>query len=160
MNTSQILTKDELLKHWQGHRALTRRVIEAFPEKELFEFSVAGMRPFADLAKELLSIAVPGLEGIVSRADSSYSEDGLGTITSKAALLAKWDQDTPQIDALFNQIPEADFHETFNLFGQFNYPIIENIFYFIDNEIHHRGQGYVYLRALGIQPPFFWERNK
>ena len=160
MNTSQILTKDELLKHWQGHRALTRRVIEAFPEKELFEFSVAGMRPFADLAKELLSIAVPGLEGIVSRSDGGYSEDGLGTITSKAALLTKWDQDTPQIDALYNQIPEADFHETFNLFGQFNYPIIENILYFVDNEIHHRGQGYVYLRALGIQPPFFWERNK
>ena len=25
--------------------------------------------------------------------------------------------------------------------------------YVIDNEIHHRGQGYVYLRALGIEPP-------
>ena len=24
------------------------------------------------------------------------------------------------------------------------------ILYVIDNEIHHRGQGYVYLRALGI----------
>jgi hypothetical protein len=23
--------------------------------------------------------------------------------------------------------------------------------YFIDNEIHHRGQGYVYLRGLGIE---------
>jgi uncharacterized damage-inducible protein DinB len=31
--------------------------------------------------------------------------------------------------------------------------------YAIDNEIHHRGQGYVYLRALGIVPPPFWERN-
>ncbi|RYD85889.1 MAG: damage-inducible protein DinB, partial [Sphingobacteriales bacterium] len=35
---------------------------------------------------------------------------------------------------------------------------LQNILYFIDNEIHHRGQGYVYLRALGIEPPFFWER--
>lgn len=158
MTTSLIITKAELLKHWQGHRALTRRVIEAFPEKELFEFSIAGMRPFGDLAKELLSIALPGLQGIVSRADDGYTEDGLGAITTKGALLAKWDEDTPQINALFNQIPEADFHEMFNLFGQFNFPIIENILYFIDNEIHHRGQGYVYLRALGIQPPFFWER--
>lgn len=160
MTTSQIFTKAELLKHWQGHRALTRRVIEAFPEKELFEFSVAGMRPFADLAKEMLSIAVPGLAGIVNRTVEDYKEDG-GTpsaLTTKAALLAKWDEDTPKIDALFNQIPESDFHDTFNLFGQYNFPIIENIFYFIDNEIHHRGQGYVYLRALGIQPPFFWER--
>ena len=116
------------------------------------------MRPFGELAKELLSIAVPGLRGIVARSGEGYTEKGLGTITTKEALLKKWDEDTPQIDVLFSQIPEADFHETFNLFGQFNFPIIENIFYFIDNEIHHRGQGYVYLRALGIQPPFFWER--
>jgi hypothetical protein len=30
--------------------------------------------------------------------------------------------------------------------------------YWIDNEIHHRGQGYVYLRALGVEPPPFYER--
>jgi uncharacterized damage-inducible protein DinB len=29
----------------------------------------------------------------------------------------------------------------------------------IDNEIHHRAQGYVYLRALNIEPPHFWERD-
>ena len=29
----------------------------------------------------------------------------------------------------------------------------------VDNEIHHRGQGYVYLRELGIEPPPFWERG-
>lgn len=157
MSTSQILSKAELLNHWQGHRRLTRRVIEAFPEDKLFTFSVGGMRPFADLAKEMLSIAVPGLEGIVNRAEGAYEESQPDT-TTKEALLRRWDEATPRIDALFDQIPEADFHETFNLFGQFNFPIIENIFYFIDNEIHHRAQGYVYLRALEIQPPFFWER--
>jgi uncharacterized damage-inducible protein DinB len=31
--------------------------------------------------------------------------------------------------------------------------------YWIDNEIHHRGQGYVYLRALGIEPPAFYDRS-
>ncbi len=33
------------------------------------------------------------------------------------------------------------------------------LLYWIDNEIHHRGQGYVYLRALGIEPPPFWDRG-
>jgi uncharacterized damage-inducible protein DinB len=33
------------------------------------------------------------------------------------------------------------------------------ILYWIDNEIHHRGQAYVYLRSLGIEPPHFWERQ-
>lgn len=153
-----IITKEELLKHWQGHRALTRRVIEAFPEKELFAFSVGGMRPFGELAKELLAIAVPGLQGIVDRAEGTYTENGLEGVNTKELLLQHWDEDTPRIDALYNRIPESDFHETFNLFGQFNFPIIDNVLYFIDNEIHHRAQGYVYLRSLGIQPPFFWER--
>ena len=36
-----------LLDHWQGHRRVTRRVIEAFPEDALFNYSIGGMRPFA-----------------------------------------------------------------------------------------------------------------
>ena len=50
MSTSPALatfiTPDALLAQWQGHRRLTRRVIEAFPDDKLFTFSVAGMRPF------------------------------------------------------------------------------------------------------------------
>ena len=38
---------DALLDHWQGHRRVTRRVIEAFPEDALFNYSIGGMRPFA-----------------------------------------------------------------------------------------------------------------
>jgi uncharacterized damage-inducible protein DinB len=63
-----IIPISAFLAHWQGHRRLTRRVIELFPEDKLFAFS-------------------------------------------------------------------------------------------IDNEIHHRGQGYVYLRALGIEPPGFYDRE-
>jgi uncharacterized damage-inducible protein DinB len=37
--------------------------------------------------------------------------------------------------------------------------VYELIAYVIDNEIHHRGQGYVYLRALGIAPHPFYERD-
>ncbi|MBO9593428.1 MAG: damage-inducible protein DinB [Niabella sp.] len=152
-----VIGKEQLLKHWQGHRNLTRRVIEAFPEKELFEFSVAGMRPFSDLAIELLSIGGPALKAIADRAATPYSEEGI-TPKTKEALLQLWDAETETINTYFERIPEEDFSQTFNLFGQYEFPIYQNIFYFIDNEIHHRGQGYVYLRALNIQPPFFWER--
>ncbi|MFN3752667.1 DinB family protein [Flavobacterium sp.] len=157
MNTSSILSKEQLLRHWQGHRFVTRRVIEAFPEKEFFEFSIGGMRPFSGLASELLSIAVPALKAIISRDSQPYTEEGF-ILNTKADYLQKWDEATEEINRLWAQIPEEDFEKTFNLFGQYEFPIYQNIFYFIDNEIHHRGQGYVYLRALGIEPPFFWER--
>jgi len=160
MNTTtstEVITKEGLLRHWMGHRNLTRRVIEAFPEKEFFEFSIGGMRPFAQLSVELLSIGGPALKAIVNNEINTYDESSL-SLTSKEQVLQKWDEQTDVINEYFNQIPLERFSETFNLFGQYEFPVIDNIFYFIDNEIHHRAQGFVYLRALGIEPPKFWER--
>ena len=154
---AQVITPEDLLNHWQGHRALTRRVIEAFPEKDFFEFSIAGMRPFAKLADELLAIAVPGLKGIVTKESKPFTEDSEKLIF-KAQYLEKWDEATAEINQYWQKLSIEDFNDTFNLFGQYEFPVIQNILYFIDNEVHHRGQGYVYLRALNIQPPFFWER--
>jgi len=63
--------------------------------------------------------------------------------------------------ALLDYEPDADarrFAEIDKAFGQWEMSGIATIQYAVDNEIHHRGQGYVYLRALGIEPPHFWER--
>jgi len=84
------MNADAVLDHWQGHRRLTRRVIEAF--------------------------------------------------------------------SFFSRIPAGRFQETITSFGIYTAPVHWQIFYVIDNEIHHRAQGYVYLRAFGIGPPHFWER--
>ena len=73
-------------------------------------------------------------------------------------MLNAWDVATPRINELFMQISEDRFKEEFNLFGEYKFPVIQNILYFVDNEVHHRGQGYVYLRNLNIEPPFFWDR--
>ncbi|MWB93601.1 damage-inducible protein DinB [Flavobacterium sp. GA093] len=154
---AQVITSEDLLKHWQGHRALTRRLIELFPEKDFFEFSIGGMRPFSKLVDELLAIAAPGLRGIVNR-DVQPFDEGSEKLIFKAQYLQKWDESTAEINQLWEKLAIEDFNETFNLFGQYEFPVIHNILYFIDNEVHHRGQAYVYLRALNIEPPFFWER--
>jgi hypothetical protein len=36
--TMNLVTADALLNNWQGHRRLTRKTIEAFPEEKLFQF--------------------------------------------------------------------------------------------------------------------------
>jgi len=154
---TEIISKNELLAHWLGHRNLTRQAIEKFPEEALFNYKVEGMRTFAEMIQELLGIAVPGLQEIVNNKSGELNEKF--SYTTKAQLLQAWDEATSQTSALFDKIPTERFSEEFNLFGQYNSPIIHSIFYFIDNEIHHRGQGFVYLRLLGIQPPFFWERD-
>ena len=152
-----IMNPAQLLEGWQGHRRLTRRVIEAFPEKEFFEFSIGGMRPFADIVKELLAIAEPGLKELVTGEKQEFDEKrDYGN--QKSELLNHWDAATKSIDTLWDELPAEKFAETVVLFGAYEFPVLWHIFYFIDNEIHHRGQGYVYLRALGIEPPLFYER--
>ena len=154
---AQVISQADLLKHWQGHRNLTRRVIEAFPEKDFFEFSIGGMRTFSKLTDELLSIGAPAMKGIVNREITPYQENS-ENLSTKAEYLEKWDDATQEINHYWSQLKIEDFSETFNLFGEYEFPIIENILYFIDNEVHHRGQGIVYLRALGVEPPHFWDR--
>ncbi|MES2521676.1 MAG: DinB family protein [Gemmatimonadota bacterium] len=153
--TALLITPAQFLAHWQGHRKLTRRMIDAFPDDQLFSFSVGGMRPFGVLANEMLGMAVPTVQGVITDAWVAYAE---GAATTKQEVLAQWDDTTTQLESLFPQIPEARFQETMTAFGQWTMPGYDLLLYVVDNEIHHRGQGYTYLRALGIEPPPFWER--
>jgi len=120
--TQVVITPDALLEHWQGHRRVTRRLIDAFPEDKLFTFS-----------------------GKASK--------------TKAELLRLWDADTAEINRLWPTIPQGRFQERDVAFGQWEMPIYGLLLYIIDNEIHHRGQGFAYLRALGIAPPPFYDRS-
>ena len=152
-----VITADQLLEHWQGHRRATRLFIEAFPERELFEFSIGGMRTFSQLALEFIGMAVPTLIGVTT---GEWPHGGkTEPPKTKADLLRAWDETTDGINELWPKIRPDRFHETDKAFGQWEMPIYGLILYVIDNEIHHRGQGSVYLRALGIEPPFFYARD-
>ena len=150
-----VITPEQLLDHWQGHRRLTRRLIEVFPEKELFEYSIGGMRTFGKLATELLGMTVPIARGVATGAWTSRDT----APASRAEILRLWDEDTAELDRIWPTIPAHRFQEVDTAFGQWTGTGIWMILYGIDNEVHHRGQGYVYLRSLGGEPPAFYERG-
>jgi uncharacterized damage-inducible protein DinB len=107
------------------------------------------------MAMELLSMAAPMARGVAT-GEWSTSFDRKPVL--RAELLKEWDESTAEIDRLWSQIPPERFQEKLKAFGQYEGIVHDLLLYVIDNEIHHRGQGYVYLRALGIEPPHFWER--
>ena len=150
------LSPQALLDHWQGHRQLTRRVIDAFPDDKFTTFSVGGMRPFGEMSIELLRMAAPTVRGVL---DGDWSQAVSEEQRPKADVLRLWDESTKILNDCWPKIPVARFQETVNAFGQYEGRACDLIMYVVDNEIHHRGQGYVYLRALGIEPPVFWERK-
>jgi uncharacterized damage-inducible protein DinB len=157
--TNTILSAEALLTHWQGHRRLTRRVIEAFPEEKLFNYSVGSMRPFSELVKEFLKMTVPVAHGVATGEWKEFHGTDLGAVTTKAELLKQWDEATAELDRIWATIPAHRWAEVDKAFGQWEGSGIHITLYCIDNELHHRGQGYVYLRSLGIEPPPFWERQ-
>ncbi len=156
-----VITPEQLLHHWQSHRGLTRRVIDAFPDDAIMNFRVGKMRPFAELVAEFLGMSVPTARGL---ATGEWVSDGTTTgnapkPASKTQLLERWDADTAELDRIWPTIPPHRFQEVDTAFGQWTMPGFALLFYVIDNEIHHRGLGYVYLRALGIEPPPFYDRH-
>ena len=150
------LTADQLLEHWLGHRRLTRRMIEAFPEDQLYSYSVGGMRPFAELVAEMLGMGLPVVRGV---ATGRWEYAAVTAPATRAALLRAWDDATAELARVWATIPPARFQEHDVAFGQWPGPGYQIIMYAIDNEIHHRGQAYVYLRTLGIEPPPFPVRD-
>lgn len=152
-----VITPQALLDHWQGHRRLTRRLIEAFPEDKLFSFSIGSMRPFSTMVIEFLKMAEPIARGVATGQWISAPE--YKDISTKKELLALWDEATAALNRIWPTIPPSRFAAVDKAFGQWENSGINTILYGIDNEIHHRGQAYVYLRALGIEPPAFFDRS-
>jgi len=155
-----VVTPDQLLAHWQGHRRLTRRIIEAFPtsetEDQLFSFSIGGMRPFGVMAWEIQQVGELTLKGLLT---GEWSMSGWrdGVSSNRGELLQAWDELTEKIDQDFLKVDPAFYTQQHTLpWGEM--PGWVAAIYCIDNEIHHRGEGYVYLRALGTEPPAFYER--
>ena len=150
------MTPDALLSHWQAHRRLTRRTIEAFPDDKLFTFSIGGMRTFGELALEIATMGAPMLRGLATDQWDDFRDRAA---RPKGELLKVWDEATREIDSRWATLAGGDFAETRTAFGQYTAPLYDLILYVIDNEIHHRGQGFVYLRAVGIEPPGFYDRS-
>lgn len=143
----------------EGNRRLTIRVVEAFPEQELFGYAPAEpLRPFADMIKEILGIEDAYVRGAAT-GEWTYAPKH-GGVTTKAELLAACEEVRGETRALWERVTAERLRteEKDGFFGDFSQSNFDRFQYALENEIHHRGQGYTYLRMLGIEPPAFYER--
>ena len=149
-----LLTPDLLYTNFQDVRALTRDVIETFPEKDLFEFSIANLRPFSAMVEEFVML-VDGVFGkILKDKHQKIIENTFPN--NKSEILSIWDKTSKIINKEWGEI--TDYSQELTLY-QNTFSFTQWILYLIENETHHRGQGYTYLRTLHIAPPLFWDRE-
>lgn len=153
-----MLNPSQLLEILEGNRRLTIRTLQAFTEPDLFAFKVEGMRPFAAMIVEILGIEDGYVKGIAT-GEWIYNPDAFKGITTAEGLVEACESVRRQTVALWPQITAARLAtvEQDPFFGG-EMSHFDRLQYALENEIHHRAQGYVYLRMRGVEPPAFWER--
>jgi uncharacterized damage-inducible protein DinB len=151
----ELLTLEQFYTHWQGHRKLTIRTVEAFPEDKLFSYNVAPMRTFGEIAKEIIGVETYTLNGIIS-GEWVWKQDE--AITNKELLLAGFLHVEKTTKELWSKLTLERIQSVEKDAWGATWANRDRLLYMHDNEIHHRAQGYVYLRLLGIEPPAFYER--
>jgi len=145
-----------LLAYWQDERMQTREMIEAFPDDHLFFYSLNGMKPFAELAWELISMSIPAAVGITTghwqpTGSFSRSWNKVQKPLNKKDLLTLWDDATKEIDRLWSEMAEGRLMEKQIVFGLGSGPVYSFVLRYVDQEIQFRCQAMVYLRSLRIE---------
>lgn len=154
-----VLSKDDLFEILEGNRRLTMRVVQAFPEEELFHYTPADkLRPFAEMIKEIMNIESAYIRGIALH--EWEFQDSFAAISTKEALISACEAVRENTRRLWQEVTDETLEvvEKDPFFGpaQSHFARIQ---YGLENEIHHRGQGFIYLRILGIEPPEFFVRD-
>jgi hypothetical protein len=147
------VTPEVMLAYWQDERLQTRQLIEAFPEDHLFFYSLNGMKPFSELAWEVISMSIPAVTGITTghwQPTGSFSRSWHHSMKplNKTELLALWDKTTAEINRLWDAMPEGRLLEKQTVFGLGSGPVYTFVLRYIDQEIQYRCQAMVYLRSL------------
>ena len=123
----ELLTPEALLTNLKDVRALTRNVIEAFPEKELFEFSVANLRPFSQMVEEFLMITNYIFTETLHEKHTPFYTEGQFP-TTKTEVLALWDKVTEIIDREWKEV--GDYSQSLTIY-QMTFSFVQWILYAI-----------------------------
>lgn len=155
-STSVSITPDVLLAYWQDERLQTRQLIESFPEDHLFFYSMDGMKPFSELAWEIISMSIPAVVGITSghwQPTGSFSRSWNSSTKpfNKRDLLTRWDETTDEINRLWETMPAERLNERQTVFGLGSGPVYSFVLRYIDQEIQHRCQAILYLKSLSLK---------
>ena len=152
--------KAEFLAQWEGHRGLTLRAARAFPEDKLFTYApTAALRPFGVMLDEIARIELAYVRGLAED-KWAYDPENQPRATDTAGAIAFLEETRNYTRRVWGDINEETLLTVRSdpfFFGSTKRPY-DWLVYCLDNEVHHRGQGYIYLRELGIEPPAFWER--
>ncbi|HEX7077430.1 MAG TPA: DinB family protein [Candidatus Eisenbacteria bacterium] len=148
---------------WEEFRlvnGITTRVIEAIPADKIGTRPVRDMRTPTELVVHMAETMRGVVEGIVSGEIKEYesSEKALCPTIQSRDDLAKlmrdaWAKANKAIGGLRPEQATAMVKSPWGM----DFPGWVCVQIVFDEHLHHRGQLYAFLRALGVEPPFMWD---
>ena len=145
------MKKSAIIKYWRNVRALPLEVLDRFPESQMSFRPAKSIRTAAEQFDHILAVELYIRKGLTENAWGPVPTPGLG-ISTKKGLLEKLTWEHEETGRVLRMLPESSFEGFYQTrFGRLSG---EGIIYLgIDEEIHHRGNLYTYLRLMGIEPP-------
>ncbi len=156
MNRQQLTPMWDHIRQVQG---VGLRCIAAIPDDQLDAHPVRDMRTPKELAVHMYAMVVRECAESVLRGNiTEIDEKPLrANIHTKAELLAfcraQWDA----ADAAFAKVTDAQLQSMVKSPWGRDLPGFVMFQVTQDEYLHHRGQLYAYLRALGVEPPMLWD---
>jgi uncharacterized damage-inducible protein DinB len=145
------MVKSSIIKYWNNMRRLTLRSLDTFPDDK-FEFRpVDGVRNVAELFDHMLEVELYIRKGLLH--GDWIRLPYLGPVSSEKQVMRQHlVREHERTSEMLHELPEGRFMKLYETpFGRISGE--GQIYVAIDEEIHHRGNLYTYLRILGIEPP-------
>jgi uncharacterized damage-inducible protein DinB len=148
---------DVLWEQFRLVNGVTLRALELIPEDKLGASPIPNMRSLRELVDHIYGYlrAIPEsvVRGQLTAADVEPQLDRLGTRADMLAYARACFQTADESAARITDAHLARMVAT-HWGPSFAGSVMISVLY--DEHLHHRGQLYTYLRALGVEPPFIW----
>jgi uncharacterized damage-inducible protein DinB len=154
------MNKQILNAVWDQFRQIhgvTVRAIECIPDSQLDAKPIPGMRSVRELVDHMYAY-VRGVPGAVLRGELREEDcpSHAARLASKKDLIAYANESFQIADQAIAKIDNSHLDRMVPTNWGRSMPGGALIQVIYDEHLHHRGQFYAYLRALGAQPPFLW----
>jgi uncharacterized damage-inducible protein DinB len=145
------MDKKSFIRYWQNVRKLTIRLLDEFPADSFDYRPAPEIMTVAQLYKHILMVETYIREGFLTARWEIPEETG-ASIFEKETIRDRLTIENQKTARLLAEVPEGKFMKIMPTpFGDLSGELV--LMVAVDEEIHHRGNLYVYLRCLGKTPP-------
>jgi uncharacterized damage-inducible protein DinB len=148
---TEIMDKKNMLRYWRNVRRLTLKLLDEFPV-DSFDFRPAPeIMTVSQIFKHIIQVEIYIREGFLTD-EWKQPSDIAHSLFEKEMIRDKLKLENRKTIELLSEEPDGRFMKVRPTpFGELSGEILIQVA--IDEEIHHRGNLYTYLRCLGKIPP-------